>query len=89
MSCWAPQEMPALWNQIMDSEEADDGMEHFVDAPDTTGEGDAAAAAASGGPLPGSSSAEQPGQSKSGATADGPGSSDQQPLIGGYDMRKR
>ena len=82
----------------MDAEEADDGMERFVDAPDPIDKAEAVLEASSARPLPSTGSAEQPGKSKSSkqtdgdataAKADGPSSSDGQPPIGGYDMRKR
>ncbi|CAL8467747.1 g7285 [Coccomyxa elongata] len=81
------QEMPALWNQIMEPEEADDGMEHFVDAPDPDTDV----------PTP-SGQLEQPEEpnansgrlaDRDASTANGNGASSSKPLIGGYDMRKR
>lgn len=89
------QERPALWSQITDPEEADDGLEHFVDAPDAEGDAEA-------GPSSGRNSEKQPDKeaaANSGGTStskgamasreDGPSSSARQAAQGGYDMRKR
>lgn len=92
------QERPGLWNQISQGQDADDGTEHFVDAPDDDLEEDGGVPAehASGtgnGPELSSQAGKQK-QTAAGAPHQpahngAPPQGGTQRIIGGYDMRKR
>lgn len=84
---WGLQEMPALWNQIMEPEEADDGMEHFVDAPDPDTEVSTPSGQLEQPEGPNANSGRLADRDAS--TGSGNGASSSKPPIGGYDMRKR
>ncbi len=93
------QERPALWNAVLEPEDNDDGLEHFVDAPEepdeAAGEGAKSGAAATAGSsapvaarqaLPTGSGAPAGSRAADGApSTSGRGA----PTQGGYDMHKR
>lgn len=79
--------MPGLWNQIMEPEEVDDGMEHFVDAPDPDTEVPTRSGQLEQPEGPNASSSRF--SDRNASTAKENGASSSKPLMGGYDMRKR
>ena len=71
----------------MEPEEADDGMEHFVDAPDPDAEVPAPSGQQEQPEGPNADSGKLADRDAS--TAKESGASSSKPHIGGYDMRKR